>query len=163
MLVDAQVPVCNNFGFSRPRMMGNSAPPHLKVNINSAITFINYAMFPENKMGTCFFPLSTIKKFHAEIVFEAWQGNLSGEVKIVYLLFLENSSRKCLILLLFYLPFFWLQISSAFAIIFAACHGLSCVHVRASWYIALFRVSLRGVGLKCVARGHWGPLEIAKP
>ena len=138
-------------------------PPHLKVNINSAITLINCAMFPENKMGTCFFPLSTIKKFHAEIVFEAWLGNLSGEVKIVYLLFLENSSRKCLILLLFYLPFFWLQISSAFAIIFAACHGLSCVHVRASWYTALFRVSLRGVWLKCVARGHWGALEIAKP
>ena len=106
MLVDAQVPVCNNFGFSSPRMMGSSAPRHLKGNINSAIKFINCAMFPENKTGTCFFPLSTIKKFHAEIVFEAWLGNLSGEVKIVYLLFLENSSRKCLILLLFYLPFF---------------------------------------------------------
>ena len=32
--------------------------------------------------------------------------------------------------------------SSAFAIIFADCHGLSCVHVRASWYTAPFRVSL---------------------
>ena len=118
-------------------------------------------MFPENKTGTCFFPLSTIKKFHAEIVFEAWLGNLSGEVKIVYLLFLENSSRKCLILLLFYLPFFWLQISSAFAIIFAACHGLSCVHVRASWYTALFRVSLRGVGVVC-SKGALGPIKNRK-
>ena len=43
-----------------------------------------------------------------------------------------------------------MQISSAFAIIFADCHGLSCVHVRASSYTALFRVSLRGVGHKCV-------------
>ena len=40
--------------------------------------------------------------------------------------------------------------SSAFGIIFADCHGLSCVHVRASSYTALFRVSLRGVGHKCV-------------
>ena len=45
---------------------------------------------------------------------------------------------------------FLLQISSAFAIIFADCHGLSCVHVRASSYTALFRVCLRGVGLRCV-------------
>ena len=45
---------------------------------------------------------------------------------------------------------FWLQISSAFAIIFADYHGLSCVHVWASWYTALFRVSLHGVELKCV-------------
>ena len=43
-----------------------------------------------------------------------------------------------------------MQISSVFAIIFADCHGLSCVHVRASSYTALFRVSLRGVGHKCV-------------
>ena len=42
------------------------------------------------------------------------------------------------------------QISSAFAIIFAGCHSLSCLHVRASSYIALFRVSLRGIGLRCV-------------
>ena len=40
--------------------------------------------------------------------------------------------------------------SSAFAIIFADCHGLSCVHVRASSYTGLFRVSLAGVGLMCV-------------
>ena len=26
VLVDVQVPVCNNFGFSIPRMTGNSAP-----------------------------------------------------------------------------------------------------------------------------------------
>ena len=43
-----------------------------------------------------------------------------------------------------------MQISSAFAIIFADCHGLSCVHVRASSYTGLFRVSLGGVGLRCV-------------
>ena len=62
----------------------------------------------------------------------------------------ENTCRKFLFLLLFYLPVFLLQISSAFAIIFATCHGLSCVHVRARWYTAPFRVSLRGVGPRCV-------------
>ena len=40
--------------------------------------------------------------------------------------------------------------SSASAIIFAECHGPSCVCVRGIWYTALFRVSLRGVGLRCV-------------
>ena len=39
---------------------------------------------------------------------------------------------------------------SASAIIFAECHGPSCVCVRGIWYTALFRVSLRGVGLRCV-------------
>ena len=70
----------------------------------------------------------------------------------------EDTSKKFLILLLSYLPvlflfcfvLFWMQISSAFAIIFADCHGLSCVHVRASSYTGLFRVSLAGVGLMCV-------------
>ena len=97
-----------------------------------------------------FFPLSTIKKFRVEIVFVACLRDLSWEVKIVYLFFQEDTSEKFLILLLSYLPVFWLQISSAFAIIFADCHGLSCVRVRASSYTALFRVSLRGVGVRCV-------------
>ena len=65
-------------------------------------------------------------------------------------IFKEDTSRKFLILLLSYFPVFWLQISSVFAIIFADCHGLSCVHVRASSNTALFRVSLGGVGLRCV-------------
>ena len=64
--------------------------------------------------------------------------------------FQEDTSRKFLILLLSYFPVFWLQISFAFSIIFSDCHGLSCVHVRASSYTALFRVSLGGVGLRCV-------------
>ena len=70
------------------------------------------------------------------------------------LFFQEDTSRKFLILLLSYFPVFWLQISSAFAIIFADCHGLSCVHVRASSYTGLLRVGvgwvLGGVGLRCV-------------
>ena len=45
---------------------------------------------------------------------------------------------------------FLLQISSAFAIIFADCHDLSCVRVRASWYTAPFLVLLCGVGPRCV-------------
>ena len=71
--------------------------------------------------------------------------------KNCYLFFsLEDTSRKFLILLLSYFPVFWLQISFAFDIIFADCHGLSWVHVRASSYTALFRVSLSRVGLRCV-------------
>ena len=96
------------------------------------------------------FPLSTIKKFHAEIVFVAWLRDLSWAVTIVYLFFQESTSRKFFNLLLFYWPVFRLQILSVSAIIFAECHGPSCVCVRASWCTALFRVSLRGVRLRCV-------------
>ena len=55
VLVDVQVPVCNNFGFSRPWMTGNSAPPSLKGNISNPMKFINCAMFPENKNEKCCF------------------------------------------------------------------------------------------------------------
>ena len=72
------------------------------------------------------FPPSTIKKFHAKILFVAWLCDLSWEVKMFHLFFQGKTSRKFLSLLLIYLPVFWLRISS--------CHGLSCVHVRASWY-----------------------------
>ena len=72
----------------------------------------------------------------------------SWEVKL-FICFLKKTSGKFLNLVLHYLPVFWLQLSSAFAIIFAECRGL-CVHLRASWYTALFRVSLLGVGLRCV-------------
>ena len=86
-----------------------------------------------------FSPLSTIKKFHAEICsVTVWLFMRSKNC-------LSSFTRKFLILLLFYLPVFWQKISSAFAIIFADCHGLSCVHVRASWYKASFRVSVRSV------------------
>ena len=68
---------------------------------------------------------------------------------IAYLFFQGNTSRKFLILLLFYLPIFLLQLSSAFAIVFAECNDL-CVHVQASWYTALFRVSLLDVEPRCV-------------
>ena len=58
------------------------------------------------------FPLSTIKKFHAEIVFIAWARDLR-EKNICLLLFTflftffqDNTSRKFLNLLLFYLPVF---------------------------------------------------------
>ena len=96
-----------------------------------------------------YFPLSTIKKFHVEIVFVAWLRDLMRS-KNSLSFFSKDTSGKFLILLLSYLPGFWLQTSSAFTIIFADCHGLSCVHVRASSYTALVRVSMRGVGLRCV-------------
>ena len=127
-------------------MTGNSAPFIWKEISNSPIKFIHCAMFPENKTENVF---STFHH-HAEIVFVAWLRDLSWEIKIVYLFLQEKTSTKFLIFLLLYFPVFWLQISSTFALIFADCHGLSCVHVQASSYTALFRVSLRGVGPKCV-------------
>ena len=68
------------------------------------------------------------------------------------LLFPGNISRKFLNPLLFYLPIFWMYISSASIIIFAEFHDLSYVKVQANWYIAFLRVSLRvsslgGVGV----------------
>ena len=96
-----------------------------------------------------FFPLSTIKKFHSEIVFVVWLRDVRSKNCLSFFL-QENTSTKFLSFLLFYFPVFWLKISSAFAIIFADCHGLSCVHVRASSCRALFRVSLGGVGLRWV-------------
>ena len=107
-------------------------------------------MFLENKTGKCFFTFHHQEILRIEIIFVAWLPDLSWEVKIVTFFFLEDTSRKFLILLLSYFPIFWLQISFAFDIIFADCHGLSWVHVRASSYTALFRVSLGSVGLRCV-------------
>ena len=99
------------------------------------------------------FPLSTIKKFQVEIVFVAWLRDLSWEVKIVYLFFFfqEDTSGKFLILLLSYLPVFWLQISSAFAIIFADCCGFSCVHVHIQHSFE-FLCMLSGLGWVALAQ-----------
>ena len=108
-------------------------------------------MFPENKTGKCFFhfPPSRNSTYRNSICrVTAWPFMRSKNCSSFF--FQEGTSRKFLILLLSYFPVFWLQISSAFAIIFADCHGLSCVHVRASSNTALFQVSLGGVGLRCV-------------
>ena len=64
--------------------------------------------------------------------------------------FTRKHFQKVLNLSVILFACFLQQISSAFAIIFADCLGLSCVHVRASWYTALFRVFLRGVRPRCV-------------
>ena len=80
------------------------------------------------------------------MVFVAWLRDLLREVKIVIFFSWKHFWK----VLNPSVTLFWLQISSAFAIIFADYHGLSYVHVWASWYTALFRVSLHGVGLKCV-------------
>ena len=113
---------------------------------------MNCAMLPENKTGKCFFhfPPSRNSTYRNSICrVTAWPFMRSKNCSSFFF-FQEDTSRKFLILLLSYFPVFWLQISSAFAIIFADCHGLSCVHVRASSYTGLFRVSLAGVGLMCV-------------
>ena len=122
-------------------------------------------MFPENKTGKCFFhfPPSRNSTYRNSICrVTAWPFMRSKNCSSFF--FQEDTSRKFLILLLSYFPVFWLQISSAFAFLFADCHGLSCVHVRDSLYTALFRVSLSGVGLRCVglaqkisARCNTGP------
>ena len=104
-------------------------------------------MFPENKTGKCFFhfPPSRNSTYRNSICrVTAWPFMRSKNCSSFF--FQEDTSRKFLILLLSYFPVFWLQISSVFDIIFADCHGL----VRASSYTALFRVSLSGVGLRCV-------------
>ena len=108
-------------------------------------------MLPENKTGKCFFhfPPSRNSTYRNSICrVTAWLFMRSKNCSSFF--FQEDTSRKFLILLLSYFSVFWLQISFAFAIIFADCHGLSCVHVRASSYTGLFRVSLGGVGLRCV-------------
>ena len=54
--------------------------------------------------------------------------------------FTRKHFQKVLNLSVILFACFLLQISSAFAIIFTDCSGLSCVHVRASWYTAPFLV-----------------------
>ena len=110
--------MCNNFGSSKPWMTGNSAPPNL-IGIPRGNSIRSLSAWPFMRSKNC-----------------------------RSLFFQEDTSEKFLILLLSYLPVFWLQISSVFAIISADCHGLSCVHVRASSYTALFRVSLHAIGLR---------------
>ena len=111
-------------------------------------------MFPESKTGKCFFHFqpsrnSTYRNSICSVT--AWPFMRSKNcLSFFFFFFQEDTSRKFLILLLSYFPVFWLQILSAFAIIFADCHGLSYVQVRAGSYTALFQVSLGGVGLRCI-------------
>ena len=101
---------------------GKLCPPHLKRNMDSPINFINCICIVTR--------------------------DRSWEVKL-FICFLKKTLLKVLKPSVTLFAFFWLQLSSAFAIIFAECRGLY-VHLRASWYTALFRVSLLGVGLRCV-------------
>ena len=91
-----------------------------------------------------FFPLSTIKKFHVEIVFVAWLRDLSWEVKIFFFF-----SRR----------HFW-KVLNPSVILFAClltaniiciCHYFRWLlwlflRARTSSYTALFRVSLHAIG-----------------
>ena len=148
MLVDVQAPVCYNFGFSRTQMMGNSAPPSPPPNL---IKFINCATFPENNTGKCIshFPPSrnsTQKQYLQRdcVTFHEKQK------LFIFFFFPGRHFQKVINLFVILFSCSLTAISSTFVIIFADCHGLSCVHVRASSYTALFRVSLGGVGLRCV-------------
>ena len=107
-------------------------------------------MFPENKTGKSFFSFLTSRNStyrNSICSMTAWPFMRS---KNCLIFFFRDTSRKFLILLSSYFPVFWLRISSAFAIIFTDCYGLSCMHVWASSYPTLFQVSLGGVGLRCV-------------
>ena len=84
---------------------GKLFPPHLKGNMDSPIKFINCAMFPENEAGKCFstFHHQQIPRRNSICIMTAWSFLRS---EIVYLFSQENTSRKFLNLLLFYLPVF---------------------------------------------------------
>ena len=108
-------------------MTGNSTPLIWKEISVTPWNSLTEPFFRTIRMEMLF-PLSTIKKFHAKIVFVAWLRDLSWEVKVVYLFFLffqGNTSRKFWTFQLFYFPVFWLQIPYAFAIIFMACHVMA--------------------------------------
>ena len=106
-----------------------------------------------------FFPLSTIKKFHVEIVFVAWLRDLSWEVKIVCLFLLESTSRKFLILLLFHLPVFYckyrlhLLLFSLIVMAFPACTckpGPRCVGLQHDFLCFLLFLNLYFYSLSCI-------------
>ena len=109
-------------------------------------------MFPVNKTGKSFFSFLTSRNStyrNSICSVTAWPFMRS---KNCLIFFFRDTSRKFLILLSSYFPVFWLRISSAFAIIFTDCYGLSCMHVWASSYPTLFQVSLGGVGLRFGSR-----------
>ena len=108
-------------------------------------------MFPENKTGKSFFSFLTSRNStyrNSICSVTAWPFMRSKNCLPFF--FFRDASRKFLILLSSYFPVFWLRISSAFAIIFTDCYGLSCMRVWASSYPTLFQVSLGGVRLRCV-------------
>ena len=86
------------------------------------------------------FPLSTIKKFHLEIVFVVWLRDLSWEVKIVFF-----SLSFCHLICLFFDCKYNLHLP-LFSLIVMAIPACTCEQV----HIQHFRVSLRGVRHKCV-------------
>ena len=92
-------------------------------------------MFPENKSGKCFstFHHQGIPRRNSIRSVTAWPFMRSENCLIFFFFFFQDDTcRKFFIFLLSYLLVFWLQISSAFAIIFAERHGLSWVQVQAS-------------------------------
>ena len=120
--------VSRNFGCSDPGWR-ETLPPYFKRIINSPMKFIKCTMLLENKTGNV---VSTFR--HQEIPrrnticsVTAWPFLRSKNC----LPFFFQGNTYCYFICLF---FGKLQMSFAFAIIFAECHGLSRVHVRASWY-----------------------------
>ena len=105
VLVDVQVPECNNFGFSRLYWMtGNFAPPpfHLKGNINSPMKSSTALCFQKIRLenDNCFpFPPSR-NSAHKQYIQQKWRS------KNCLPFFQGNTSRSFLNLLLFYWPAF---------------------------------------------------------
>ena len=85
-----------------------------------------------------YFPLSTIKKFHVEIVFVAWLRDLSWEVKIVFLFFKktppESSLSFCHLICLFFDCKYHLHLP-LFSLIVMAFPACTCelVHIQDSF------------------------------
>ena len=84
MLVDIQFPVYNT-GFCRPRMTRNSALS-FKGKYQYPHEIHKLRCFSKKEDWKMLFSLSTIKKFHTEIVFVVWPRNLSWEVRKVFTL-----------------------------------------------------------------------------
>ena len=87
LLVDVQVPECNNFGFSIPRMTGNSAPLYLLGNINSPINSLTTLCFQKIRLENVFSTFHHQEIPRIGIVFVGLLRDLSWEVKILHLCF----------------------------------------------------------------------------
>ena len=100
VLADAQVPVSNNFGFSRPWMTRNS----------TLLIWKELSIAPWNSLTAPWLQTENVdsSSHHQKIPRRNSIYSRKREVKIVYHFFQGNTSRRFLNFLLFHLPVFWL-------------------------------------------------------
>ena len=130
-------------------MTGNSAPFIWKEIPNSPIKFIHCAMFPENKTENVFstFHHQEIPRRNSICSVTAWPFMRN---KNCLSFFTRKNFYKILNLSVTLFSCFLTANIVYICSYFRWLSWPSCVHVQASSYTALFRVSLRGVGPKCV-------------